>query len=57
MAERVVAALLLLTAEMAERYLGHLLVDATALYLAQRECSEIESWLQRQGFDEWSAKS
>jgi hypothetical protein len=51
MAERVLAALLLLTAEMAERYLGHLLVDATALYLARRDYFEVEAWLQRQGLD------
>jgi hypothetical protein len=51
MPKHLFAALLLLTTEVGERYVRRVVADAVALYLARRNCPEIESWLQRQGLD------
>jgi hypothetical protein len=51
MPDRLLAAMLLLTTEIAERFLGRLLVDAAALYVAKRDNSKVESWLHRQSLD------
>ena len=48
MPKRLLGTLLLLTAEIAELYVAGLLADATALYLARRNGSKVESWLRRQ---------
>jgi hypothetical protein len=52
MPERLTFPLLILVSEIAERYVGGLLVDTVALYVARKNVSEVESWLQRQTLDE-----
>ena len=47
MPENVLALLLLVAGGSAERYFGRLLADAAAVYLARRDCSDVESWLRR----------
>jgi hypothetical protein len=49
MPERVVALLLLVTGEVAERYVGRLLVDTAAVYFARRDRATVRRWLRRQG--------